>query len=118
MYLSAMRAASIAVSKQSPGEDDATMGSGASPCLPHIACMRSACSTLVGIPVLGPALWMSQRISGSSVMMPSPSASDFRERLGPEEEVTARAPPKEAPRQAVMAAISSSAWMVTTPYSL
>ena len=54
-----MRTASIAASKQSPGERGATIGTGASPLRPNIACSRSACSVLVGRPVDGPPRWTS-----------------------------------------------------------
>ncbi len=40
--------------KQSAGEHGATMAAGHSPLRPNIACSRSACSVLVGRPVLGP----------------------------------------------------------------
>ena len=50
---------------------DATTTQGASPKRPYSACSRSACSVLVGMPVLGPARWMSTSTSGSSTMMAS-----------------------------------------------
>jgi hypothetical protein len=70
---------------------------------------------LVGSPVEGPPRWMLQTISGSSVITAKFMASDLRAMPGPEEAVTPRAPPKEAPIAAQTAAISSSAWKVTTP---
>ena len=65
-YFSAMRAASMAASKQFAGLYAATMGSGASPWRPYIAMLRSAASVLVGRPVDGPPRWMSTSRSGSS----------------------------------------------------
>ena len=50
----AMRTASMIASKQSAGEHAAMTGTGHSPLRPNIACSRSACSVLVGRPVLGP----------------------------------------------------------------
>ena len=55
MYLTAIRQASIASVKQSPGVAGATIGSGDSPLRPYIAWSRSACSVLVGRPVRRPA---------------------------------------------------------------
>ena len=52
----AIRAASIATSKQSDGEWAAITGNGQSPCLENKACNKSLCSVLVGKPVLGPPL--------------------------------------------------------------
>src|ERR687892_718366 len=118
MYLSAMRAASSAAQKHDGGEYDATIGTGASPCRPNMACRRSACSVLVGSPVDGPPRWMSQTISGSSSDTASPIVSDFRATPGPEVVVTPRAPPNAAPSAASMPAISSSAWNVRTPNRL
>jgi hypothetical protein len=56
--------------------------------------------------------------SGSSVMIASPIASALSAMPGPDEEVTPREPAKLAPIALPMAAISSSAWKVVTPYSL
>ncbi len=53
-YDTAMRTASIAISKQSDGERGASTATGDSPLRPYIACSRSACSVLVGRPVEGP----------------------------------------------------------------
>src|SRR6266850_1580651 len=53
IYLTAIRTASYAQSKQSAGVDAAIIGIGDSPCRPYIDCSRSACSGLVGIPVDG-----------------------------------------------------------------
>ncbi len=58
---------------------------------------------------------MSQTTSGSSVITARFIASALSAMPGPEEAVTPRAPPKEAPIAAQMAAISSSAWKVVTP---
>ena len=55
-----------AASKQSDGERGATIGTGASPLRPNIACSRSACSVLVGSPVDGPPRCTSTMTSGSS----------------------------------------------------
>ncbi len=110
-----MRTASSAISKQSFGEEAARTGSGDSPLRPNITCSRSACSVLVGSPVDGPPRWMSQTISGSSVMTARFMASALSAMPGPEEAVTPSAPPKAAPIAAQTAAISSSAWKVVTP---
>lgn len=111
----AIRAASRAASKQSTGVHGATTGTGASPLRPYIAWSRSACSVFVGSPVDGPPRWMSMTSSGSSRETASPMVSDFSATPGPEVVVTAREPPKAAPRAAPMPAISSSAWKVRTP---
>ena len=117
-YFTAIRAASMAAWKQSAGQAAATMGTGDSPLRPNIACSRSACSVLVGIPVDGPARWMSQMISGSSTDTARPMVSAFSSMPGPEVAVTPSEPPKDAPRAAPMAPISSSAWNVRTPKRL
>ena len=117
-YVTAMRAASSAASKQSPGERGARIGSGASPLRPNIACSRSACSVLVGRPVDGPPRCTSMTRSGSSVMTASPIVSLFSEKPGPEVVVTPSAPPNAAPSAAPTPAISSSAWNVVTPKRL
>ena len=80
---SAIRAASIAASKQSAGERGATIGTGASPLRPNIACSRSACSVLVGSPVDGPPRWMSTMISGSSSDTARPIVSALSATPGP-----------------------------------
>ena len=98
-YLMAIRAASIAASKQSLGERGATIGTGASPLRPNIACSRSDCSVLVGSPVDGPPRWMSQMTSGSSRETASPIVSLFSARPGPDVVVTPRCPPKAAPER-------------------
>jgi hypothetical protein len=54
MYLPAMVNASMAALKQSDGEAAAMIATGHSPFRPKSACSRSACSVLVGKPVLGP----------------------------------------------------------------
>src|SRR5690606_35275312 len=77
---------------------------------------RSDCSGLVGMPVDGPARCTLTTTSGSSVMKASDIASDFRAMPGPDEPVTARLPAEAAPIVEPMAAISSSAWNVLTPY--
>ena len=117
-YLTAIRAASIAALKQSAGLAGATIGTGDSPLRPNMACSRSACSVLVGIPVDGPARWMSQTISGSSTDTARPMVSAFSSMPGPDVLVTASEPPNEAPSAAPTAAISSSAWNVRTPNRL
>ena len=83
-YVVAIRTASSAASKQSAGERGATIGTGASPLRPNIACSRSACSVFVGSPVLGPPRWTSTTTSGSSSETASPIVSLFRARPGPE----------------------------------
>jgi hypothetical protein len=113
--LIAMRAASIAASKQPEGVDAATTGTGDSEFRPNRTISRSACSGFVGIPVDGPARWMSTTTSGSSSVTASPTVSDFSTTPGPADVVTPSAPPKAAPRAAPEAAISSSAWNVRTP---
>ncbi len=53
--------------------------------------------------------------SGSSVPTARPNASLFSATPAPELDVTPKAPAKELPMAEQMAAISSSAWKVTTP---
>ena len=77
-----------------------------------------ACSVFVGMPVDGPARWMSQTISGSSIATPRPIVSALRHMPGPDVVVTPRLPPKDAPRAAPTPLISSSACMVRTPKRL
>ena len=77
--------------------------------------MRSACSVFVGMPVAGPARWMSQITSGSSSITARPMVSIFSARPGPEVAVTPSWPAKDAPSAAPTAAISSSAWKVRMP---
>ncbi len=117
-YLVAIRTASSAVSKQSDGVEGASTGTGDSPFLPNRAMSRSACSVLVGMPVDGPARWMSQMISGSSTETASPIVSILSVMPGPEVVLTPSAPPNAAPRAAPTPAISSSAWKVRTPNRL
>ena len=57
-------------------------------------------------------------ISGSSVEMARPMASVLSAMPGPDDEVTPSDPPNEAPMAAQAAAISSSAWKVTTLWSI
>src|SRR5439155_674636 len=78
MYLTAMRQASMATQKQSAGVAAASTGIGASELRPKSACNRSACSVLVGRPVVGPPRWMSQMTSGISTATARPNASVFR----------------------------------------
>src|SRR6266700_8233389 len=92
-YLPAILTASIAVSKQSDGVAGATTATGDSPFLPYRAISRSACSVLVGMPVDGPARWMSQTISGSSTETARPIVSALRHMPGPDVVVTPSAPP-------------------------
>ena len=110
----AIRNASSAMSKQSAGLAGASTHRGASPLRPQSAWFRSACSVLVGIPVLGPARWTLITTRGSSVITARPRASPFSAIPGPLVPVTAKAPAKAAPIADVMAAISSSAWKVRT----
>ena len=116
MYLSAMRLASSATQKQSPGVLAAITGTGASELRPKSAWSRSACSVLVGRPVDGPPRWMSTMTSGSSTIVASPIASLLSAMPGPrgggDRERAAR---RTAPIAEVIAAISSSAWNVITP---
>ena len=78
-----MRTASSAASKQSPGDCGATIGTGASPLRPNMACSRSDCSVLVGRPVDGPPRWMSQTTSGISSDTARPIVSPFSAMPGP-----------------------------------
>ena len=68
--------------------------------------------------MLGPARWMSQITSGSSVITARPMVSALSATPGPEVVVTPRWPAKLAPRAAPTPAISSSAWNVVTPNRL
>ena len=117
-YLSAIRAASIAMKKQLPGEEAASTGTGDSALRPKSTIRRSACSGFVGMPVDGPARWTSMISSGSSSAAASPTVSDLRTIPGPAEVETPSAPPNAAPSAAPTAAISSSAWNVRTPKCL
>jgi hypothetical protein len=117
-YFSAIRAASTAAWKQSDGVAGAITGTGDSEFRPNSTISRSACSGFVGMPVDGPARWMSRTSSGSSSITPRPIVSDFRTTPGPAEVVTPSEPPKLAPSAAPAAAISSSAWNVRTPNDL
>ena len=83
-----------------------------------MAISRSACSVLVGMPVLGPARWTFRTTSGNSVMTAKPSDSDFNDKPGPLVPVMPTAPANEAPIAAQQAAISSSAWITRTSNSL
>ena len=65
---------------------------GESPCAPKHAMFKSLCSTLVGMPVDGPARWELTMINGSSVLMARPMASALRAIPGPELEVTPKDP--------------------------
>src|ERR1700761_6356264 len=104
MYLVARRTASMATSKQSPGERDAITGIGASALRPQTAMNRSDCSVLVGKPVDGPARWVSTITSGSSVEIARPIASVLSAMPGPEDAVMPSLPPKDAPTAAQQAA--------------
>ena len=92
MYLSAMRLASSATQKQSPGVLAAITGTGASELRPKSAWKRSACSVLVGRPVDGPPRWMSTITSGSSTIVARPIASPLSAMPGPEVVVIASEP--------------------------
>ena len=118
MYLRAMRTASMVVSTTSDGVEQAMTGSGDSPCRPKRENSKSVCSGLVGIPVEGPARWTFTTRSGNSAVSAKLIASLFRAIPGPDDPVTARLPPKDAPMAAPTAAISSSAWKVLTPRRL
>ena len=115
MYVVAMRTASIATSKQSTAVAAAITARGASAFRPCTAWNRSDCSALVGMPVDGPARCELITTIGSSVAIASPSISVLSAIPGPELEVTPSDPLYAAPIAAPMAAISSSAWKVTTP---
>jgi len=79
---------------------------------------RSACSGFVGMPVDGPARWMSRISSGSSRATARPTVSALSTTPGPLDVQTPSAPPKLAPTAAPAAAISSSAWKVRMPKRL
>ena len=117
-YLSAMRAASMAASKQCAGLYAATTGSGASPWRPYMAMLRSAASVLVGRPVDGPPRWMSMISIGSSSDTARLIVSLFSATPGPLVVVTPRCPANAAPSAMPAAAISSSACTVRTPKCL
>ena len=93
MYLRAMRDASMAMSKQSPGVAGATTGIGESPLRPNMTWSRSDCSFFVGIPVDGPARCTSTTTSGSSIITARPIASVLSAIPGPELAVSPSAPP-------------------------
>ena len=114
-YLTAIRTASMAASKHSPGVAAATIGSGLSPWRPYIAISRSPCSVLVGMPVEGPARWTSTITIGSSIATASDTVSALRSMPGPLVAVTPRWPANAAPSAMPAAAISSSACTVRTP---
>ena len=103
------------MAKQSAGVEQDNPAIGHSPFRPYTACKKSACSVLVGRPVLGPPRCTFTMISGNSVMTASPIDSDFNATPGPLVPVEAIAPVNAAPIEAAMAAISSSAWNVFTP---
>ena len=115
MYFTARSKASIIVWKQSPGVAGASTATGLSELRPNSASRRSACSALVGMPVDGPARWMSTTTRGSSHITARPIASCFSTKPGPLVVQIASCPAKAAPMAALAAAISSSAWKVFTP---
>ncbi len=82
-YVTAMRAASMAASKQCAGELAAMIGMGDSPCRPYIASSRSAASVFVGMPVEGPARCTSTITIGSSMITARPRVSAFKSMPGP-----------------------------------
>src|SRR5260370_34736563 len=109
MYFKAIRQASTAAQKQSPGVEGASIGIGDSELRPNMAWSKSACSVLVGRPVEGPPRWMSQITMGNSTMMARPIASVFSAMPGPEVVVMASAPEYAAPIAEAIAAMSASA---------
>ena len=70
---------------RSDGDRGASTATGDSPLRPNIAWSRSACSVLVGSPVLGPPRCTSMTTSGSSVMIARPIASPLSAMPGPDE---------------------------------
>ena len=92
MYFVARRTASTPIGKQSPAVHGAITASGESAFRPSTAWNRSDCSVLVGMPVEGPARWLSTRTIGNSVAMARPSISVLRAMPGPELDVTPSAP--------------------------
>ena len=93
-YLSAIRAASIAASKQSPGVDAATTGTGDSALRPNSTISRSACSGFVGMPGRGAGALdvEDQRAAARASRRARPSRPSAR-CPGPAEVVTPSAPP-------------------------
>src|SRR5438445_6278468 len=114
MYLTAMRTASNAIRKQSAGVAAARIGTGDSPWRPYIAIRRSACSVLVGMPVEGPARWMSVTTIGSSTASARPTVSALRFMPGPLVVVMAIAPQHDEQSAGPAPTLTYSAWMVTT----
>ena len=115
-YLRAMRAASMAASKQCAGlygGDDRHRRLAVAAVHGHAADRLPR--SWSGRPVDGPPRWMSMISSGSSRLTARPMVSDLSAMPGPLVVVTPRWPPKAAPRAAPMPAISSSACSVRTP---
>ena len=104
-------------SKHSSTVPGAVTMRGNSPWEALMANSRSLCSVRVGRPVDGPPRCDSTITIGTSVMPARPIASTIRQNPPPEVAVSARAPVNDAPIAIQAAAISSSACLVTTPYS-
>ena len=100
------------------GEVAAMTGMGLSPLRPKRAWSKSVCSDLVGRPVEGPPRCTSNTTRGNSVMTARFMASDFKQTPGPDVDVTASAPAKEAPMAVEQPEISSSHCTVITPSDL
>ncbi len=118
MYLSAMRQASTATQKQSPGVAAQNGNGRFGVASEHaLAANRLARSWWAD-------RWKARRAEcrrspeAVRVMTARPKASVFSAMPGPEVVVIASAPAKAAPMEEVIAAISSSAWKVSTPKSL
>ena len=109
-YVSAIRAASIAAAKQSDGDAAAITGTGLSELRPKSTISRSACSGFVGMPVDGPARWMSRIEQRQLERHPEPDGLGLQHDRRARPRSSRRAqPPNAAPRAAPQAAISSSA---------
>ena len=115
-YSSATLKASTVIAKVSATEVGASTGRTTSPCAEKQAWKRSDCSLFVGMPVEGPPRCTFTQTSGSSAIEASPSISVLSDMPGPEVAVSTFLPAKEAPTQAPMPAISSSAWIIVPPY--
>ena len=91
-YFSARPNASTVTRKQFCTEAGASTMRGKSPWPPYSAWKRSLCSSLVGMPVLGPERCAFTMTIGISAMEDSPISSVIREKPGPEVAVIALAP--------------------------
>src|SRR5665647_1879513 len=81
---------------------------GWSPWVPQRACITSPWAVAVGMPVLGPHLWILTTTQGTSAITAKPKFSCFKEKPGPLVAVRDFKPAREAPITAAMLDISSS----------